>query len=311
MKVFAKKILFGLAILFTVVPAKADELRVESQIYSSSKESFTGADLFRSTLPNELVANLEKVVKKVKVEAGKSVKYKREAIRQLIWKVIQEYRKKTGERLQVSFPNEVEVFSFQDRLNLENLKKRVKLMTKSECPTCDIEVQLKDDINLSYVGLWEIETSNDNWKGEVELKLKTDRVDAVPAVIRWKDKVVVAKRSIHAGSVIKESDLKTNKKDVTFLKSSYINDKKKLVSRMSRKNFRVNQMISMSATKKANVIRYGESVALHFVDKVLTVTASAKAKGAGAVGDLIPIYIPRTKRKMMARVVDKGKVRVE
>lgn len=197
-------------------------------------------------------------------------------------------------------------------VNIESYIKAIaQKEVAKECPTCDVDLVIHNKKLLDDVAVPD-QIIADRWRGQTNLILKMgDESRIVTVTIRWSDDVVIATKNIKQGQVIQEPDLKTIKKDVTFLKEAYVNKISAVVGWEGRKIFRRGQIIEENYLKKPLAIKYGQPIKLHLREGSLILTMMAQARGAGAVGDRIPVYIPKTRKKLSAIVVDSGSARIE
>ncbi len=187
----------------------------------------------------------------------------------------------------------------------------VSKQVKNECPTCTVQMTLMNKGLLEDIYSAD-EIYSDHWKGQTNLVLKLgDQNLIITADIRWMDQVAVANENIRQGMVIKDSDLRMVEKDVTYLKTPYIQNKVKAVGLTVKKIFQRGQIIDESTLKKPIVVRYGQPIQLLMQNGSIKLTMDAQAKGAGAVGDSIPVYVHQSKTKLQAVIIDHGSARLQ
>ena len=181
-----------------------------------------------------------------------------------------------------------------------------------ECEKCDVKINYtqvfdfdEDDIVISVSGF--------NLKGNTTIFLESEKRGTVqvPAVIRWFDKVVVAKSNIRHGKIITNDDIKVINKDVTYISKAYIGSTEPVVGKIGKRLFKRGQIIDESLLKNPRVVRYGQPIKLLLDNGALQMTVTGKSRGSGSVGDLIPVMITKTKKKVMAKIVDKNSARIE
>ena len=195
---------------------------------------------------------------------------------------------------------------------LENhLKKLIKKEVSNECQSCDVVLQIHNRDSVDDIAIPD-QVISDRWKGQTNLLLKIGKQTRVITVtIRWFDSVVVAKRNIKQGTVLTEKDLRTVNKDVTYLKVAYLQDIENAQGWVGRRIFKRGQIIDEAALSKPLVIRFGQTVKVVMNEGQLELLMTGKARGAGAIGDRIPVFIPGTRKKITAVVIDKNTTRLE
>lgn len=187
----------------------------------------------------------------------------------------------------------------------------IEAQVSNECTSCSVDVQVHNPQAVDDIAIPD-KVISDRWKGQTNLILKTGKENRVVTVtIRWQDKVVVAKKNIKQGQIIKASELRTVDKDVTYIKTAYANDIKNVVGMTGGRVFKRGQIIDEAVLRKPIVVRYGQPIKLFIDEGSLSLTMSGRARGAGAIGDRIPVFIPNTRKKLFAVIIDKSTARVE
>ncbi len=191
------------------------------------------------------------------------------------------------------------------------IAKAVKEAVKSECRTCRVDVRILNKKILDDI-LVPDRVIADHWRGQTNLVLELgDKTRIVTADIRWMDDVVIAKENLKIGNIVSANDVEIVERDVTYIQVPYARKFEQVEGLVGKKMFRRGHVIDESFLKKPLVVRFGQPVKLQMVQGNLTLTMDAKAKGAGAIGDDIPIFLPETRKNMNATIVDHGLVRVQ
>ena len=200
----------------------------------------------------------------------------------------------------------------QSFFNLKNhLKKKIQLEVAKECPSCSVEFTIYDEEKLASFPIPD-RVLTDHWKGETTLLLKKGRkTREVKVSIRWRDQVIVALKNIKQGELILSSMVGRVEKDVTYLKTAYASSLKNVIGMTGKRVFKRGQVIDEVLLKKPLVIRYGQPIKV-FIDKgTLRLSMKGQARGAGAIGERIPVFIKNTRKKLFGIVVTENEVRVE
>lgn len=187
----------------------------------------------------------------------------------------------------------------------------VRNEVSKECSSCRIEVQFLSTQQMTeFTDPFEVRASN--WRGQTEITIVSgDRGYKTEVYIRWIDKVVIADRNIKQGDAIGFDNVKKVEKDVTFFNKAYLRSPEAAIGLIAKRVFARGQVIEEDLLKKPNVVKYGQPIKVEFAEKTLTLTMHGQARGAGAVGDLIPVFIPNTKTSLQARIIDQNNVRIE
>ncbi len=193
----------------------------------------------------------------------------------------------------------------------EHLAKVVQSEVAKECETCRVELFIHNKKILDDIAVPD-KVIADRWRGQTNLVLQMGKDSRIVTVtIRWKDQVVVAKSNIRQGQLIEDRDVRTFEKDVTFQQTPYLNKVEDVVGWEPRKMFRRGQVIDEGYLKRPLIVKYGQNVKVTMDDGSLQVTMSGVAKGAGSIGDRIPVFLPETGKRLAAIILEKGIVRVQ
>jgi flagella basal body P-ring formation protein FlgA len=190
------------------------------------------------------------------------------------------------------------------------IKEAVVQAVHQECHSCRVEMKIMNSQILDDIAVPD-RVIADHWKGQVNLVLELGEENRIiTADIRWIDQVIVAKENIKMGEALTAKDLETTEQDVTFFQIPYARNMDHVIGLIGKRMFRRGQIIDESQLKKPIAVRYGQPIKAELVDGSLTLTIDGQAKGAGAIGEDIPIYLPNTRKKMQARIISEGLVRV-
>lgn len=193
----------------------------------------------------------------------------------------------------------------------KHLESVISAEVAKECASCKIDLHIHNPKIIDDISIPD-KVISDRWKGQTNLILKVGGESRVVTVtIRWMDQVVVAKKNIKQSQMISKADVRVVEKDVTFLKTAYTQNIAQVVGMMGQRVFQRGQVIDEAQLKKPLAIRYGQPIKAVIQEGGLQLIMSAQAKGAGAIGDRIPVYLTDTRKRLSAVIVDKATVRIE
>lgn len=198
----------------------------------------------------------------------------------------------------------------------ESLQKYVQEQVSKECETCKVKIFFRDKLEETLASDLKIESVKNiqvaNLKGETTIYFETeDKNYQISADLRWYDNVVIADSNVSHGTILSDRDLKLVEKDITFNTVHYLQDVNNANGMVVRRSFQRGHIIDENFLKRPNVVKYGQPLKLILDNGQLSMSVSAKARGAGAVGDVIPVLIGRTNKKVMAQIVDSATARME
>jgi flagellar basal body P-ring formation protein FlgA len=123
--------------------------------------------------------------------------------------------------------------------------------------------------------------------------------------------VVIAKRDLSRGSVIGEEDVRVITRDTNHLLRGHFETAEQVVGRTLKRNLRREQVITPSLLLVQKTISRGQMITILAGNSGIEVRMKGKALRNGNPGDLIPVQNLPSKKKLEARVVAAGEVRIE
>ena len=191
------------------------------------------------------------------------------------------------------------------------LQKLIQTEAKKECPSCSVKLRVLNDKVVEDIAIPD-QVIADYWKGQTNLILVYGGKRKIVTVdIRWMDQVAIATKNIRQGQVIADSMISMVEKDVTYLKTPYSNSAEHIQGLVTKRVFQRGQIIDEAMLKKPIAIRFGQPIKVEYRQGPLQLVMQGKSRGAGAVGERIPIYIPKTKKRMTAEILNHERVKVQ
>ena len=123
--------------------------------------------------------------------------------------------------------------------------------------------------------------------------------------------MVVALRQLDYGTIISETDVAVQQRDVASAAGKYTRDPDAVVGRRARTSIRANAAIRTDQVEKVPIIKSGQMVTIVAENEVMKITVAGRAKGSGAEGDTIMVQNMSSLKDIPALVVNSTTVRVE
>ena len=198
-----------------------------------------------------------------------------------------------------------------ESLCIKSLSEAIEEKIQSECETCQVSLtNINQDLLKNLKKPFSVSSSH--WKGNSVLEIKSqDQIVALPATIRWIDNVVVANRNIRQGHQISQKDVRRVKRDVTFLETPYPNTIDAAIGWEGKSIFKRGQVINEAMLRKPMVVKFGQPIKVELKTGSLVLQMQGQARGTGAVGDQIPVYMSRTQTQLSGKIISANKVTVE
>ncbi|MET0091223.1 MAG: flagellar basal body P-ring formation chaperone FlgA [Candidatus Thiodiazotropha sp.] len=122
--------------------------------------------------------------------------------------------------------------------------------------------------------------------------------------------VVVVTRDLARGEALSASDLALRVRDTSHLLRGYYENTQAVVGETLKRNLTRGQVVTPSMLVVRKTVKRGEQVTILADTGSIQVRMQGKALKHGNPGDLIPVVNTRSNKKIEARVVSKGLVRV-
>lgn len=295
----------------------AKPISIPKNIWASSSAEVLGTDFFsKNEVPSEFFKTLKTIRKVIPFDQNLSYSYQGVSIVGWLRKSLAQYNNKQSSdsaKIQLMVPEKITIHSSKKRLTAEALQERIRRRAQSNCESCEFSVTFPKENIPKYRGFspWTLSQERDLWKGNQSITIEWDKKKFhLPVQVRWYDSVVTAKRNIPVGRPLKKQDVYVKRRDVTFLVADYLTSYDDITGMQVKKGLRLGQPISKKHLAPPKVIAYGQTIKASFSEGSFLISTSAQAKGAGAIGDRIPIEIIETGKKRMAEVVSEEQVRV-
>jgi len=133
----------------------------------------------------------------------------------------------------------------------------------------------------------------------------------VSAHIALQGPVVVAVRDLSRGVAIGRRDIELVVQDTSHLLRGHFDDLKQVIGRSLKRRLRRGQVVTPSLLKVQKTIQRGQKVTILAGGGAIQVRMRGKALGHGNPGELIQVQNLASKKRIEARVVSAGLVRVD
>ena len=132
----------------------------------------------------------------------------------------------------------------------------------------------------------------------------------VPVMVSLIDDVVVTAHNLARGTILNASDLTLEKKDITRLRGHFFNQPTKAIGKALKRSLQQGQVLSSQHMLTPHTIKKGSKITILASSKKIRVRMPGKALSNGTMGELIRVENTHSKKKLEARVISPGVVRV-
>ncbi|MBW9272294.1 MAG: flagellar basal body P-ring formation protein FlgA [Candidatus Thiodiazotropha sp. (ex. Lucinisca nassula)] len=122
--------------------------------------------------------------------------------------------------------------------------------------------------------------------------------------------VVIAKRDLARGQAITTADVKLEISDTTHLLRGYYESVDQVLGRTLKRALRRDKVVTPTSLVVQKTVSRGEQVTILAAAGGIEVRMQGKAMKNGNPGDLIPVVNVKSKKKLQARVISQGLVKV-
>lgn len=141
--------------------------------------------------------------------------------------------------------------------------------------------------------------------GQVERNL------TIPVEVEAIADTVVVLRALERGDVIGPDDVTVQKRDLSSLTGRVYQSVDEVVGKRARVPVRANMPLRGEQLEKVPLVKSGQLVTILIENQAMRLTATGKARGNGAEGDIVKVQNLGSLKEVPARVVDAGTVQVD
>lgn len=122
--------------------------------------------------------------------------------------------------------------------------------------------------------------------------------------------MVVLLRQLDAGSLIVAGDVAVQRRDVATVSGRFLRSPDDAVGKKARVTLKANQPLKPEQVEKVPLVKSGQLVTIVAENDVLKVSVAGKARGNGALGDIIMVQNLNSMKEIPARVISASTVQV-
>jgi flagellar basal body P-ring formation protein FlgA len=123
--------------------------------------------------------------------------------------------------------------------------------------------------------------------------------------------MVVTTRTLERGEVVTAADVAVDRRDLAHVQGRYSRTLDEVLGLRVKSAIRANAPLRGDFLERVPVVKSGQLVTIVAENDVVRITASGRAKGAGAVGDTVSVQNLSSQKEIAARVVDATTVKVD
>ena len=156
----------------------------------------------------------------------------------------------------------------------------------------------------------------DGWgKGNLALVVRVnDRVErnlSIPVEVEALADAVVVLRALERGDVIGPDDIAVQRRDISSLTGRVYRSADEVIGKRTRVPVRANAPLKGDQLEKVPLVKSGQLVTIIVDNQAMRLTATGKARGNGAEGDIVMVQNLGSLKEVPARVIDAGTVQVD
>ncbi len=133
----------------------------------------------------------------------------------------------------------------------------------------------------------------------------------INATIHHFESIVVAKRSIPRGNIIKESDLILIEQDTSRLNGAYLQEIMQAIGKKAKQTIRANTPLTQRVLIEPQAIKRGDPITIIAQSALLEIRAPGSALASGKIGDIIRVKNTKSQQIVEARIASNSTVTVQ
>lgn len=145
----------------------------------------------------------------------------------------------------------------------------------------------------------------------VRVNGKVERNLTIPVEVEALADTVVVLRALERGDVIGPDDVIVQRRDLSSLSGRVYQSAEEVVGKRARMPVRANMPLRGEQLEKVPLVKSGQLVTIVIENQAMRLTATGKARGNGAEGDIVKVQNLGSLKEVPARVIDSGTVQVD
>lgn len=145
----------------------------------------------------------------------------------------------------------------------------------------------------------------------VRVNGKVERNLTIPVEVEAFADTVVVLRALERGDVIGPDDVIVQRRDLSSLSGRVYQSVEEVVGKRARMPVRANMPLRGEQLEKVPLVKSGQLVTIVIENQAMRLTATGKARGNGAEGDIVKVQNLGSLKEVPARVIDSGTVQVD
>jgi flagella basal body P-ring formation protein FlgA len=210
-------------------------------------------------------------------------------------------------------PSEMKFLKSRHPVSRMELERKIKNQITKTCPDCDIQIQISS-VPMNVTADWELDLNVDLTKTSIMIPIHSinepEKKGWVVGEIKRYQQVPVLNHPVKVGDVI-TPDLVSIEKRLLLNSRQSVVSPSQLMGMQAARYLNAGQVISYNDLKKEQIMKRGQMVKAIAGHSAFQVSISAQVEEAGAVGDVIKVRNLDSQKIIVARVIDKGLVRIE
>ena len=191
-----------------------------------------------------------------------------------------------------------------DGLGMETTLRRIGYQGDLKLPAGDVSFEV---------------AAPDRWEGWGRANLAlivrvNDRVErnlSIPVEVEALADTVVVLRALERGDVIGPDDVTVQRRDLSTHAGRIYRNVDEVVGKRARVPVRANMPLKGDQLERVPLVKSGQLVTIIVENRIMRLTATGKARGNGAEGDIIKVQNLGSQKEVPARVIDAGTVQVD
>ncbi|ABB30675.1 flagella basal body P-ring formation protein FlgA [Geobacter metallireducens RCH3] len=145
----------------------------------------------------------------------------------------------------------------------------------------------------------------------VRVNDRVERNISVPVEVEALGDTVVVLRALERGDVIGAADVTVQRRDLSTLTGRVYRSADEVIGKRARMPVRANMPLRGDQLEKVPLVKSGQLVTILVENQAMRLTATGKARGNGAEGDIVMVQNLGSLKEVPARVIDAGTVQVD
>lgn len=195
----------------------------------------------------------------------------------------------------------------------ESITRAIQAELAKTCGGCEVIVRRLDlpALNAMKAQSWRLVPRGDRPRGSFAMPIEVDGKNlVVSGVVELYADIPVATRAIQGGEKLTMSDVKTERRNITYALDTGARTED-FESTVASRSLAIGEVVWKASLRREQLLRFGDPVRVMAGGETWSVLADGVAQGPAALGDSVRVKVGKTQKLVSGVLKEKGLVEIQ